>query len=836
MSEILKSPAWRGVSLGLALSLLALFLVIMLPAGWAQLGPRSEQNDLLFHDRFKAGPGQRTLQFNSGRVDSRFLNDGAFFGNFLITGYVPGIDSGLSLYRFGRDEPGVSNCTGGCASAWPPLMIDGPNALIMPGGFLREVGVIERKNPDGWQVTLDGWPLYLYDGDKQPGDTQGHMSGDGIWQLIVVSQVTSPPPEDIALEDHETWQRGLNAWRMPRPMIGACVNCHSPDAYDIARVGFSHDDIRRRAIGDGLGEAEAEAIVDLVELQRDRYRMTGANAPFEPMAFRPLQPGGLPLEGANEDERELAFIRHLREDHKLDIVSQRIGTIAEARQAAEQLANLDLNTVRVGFPFERFSEDSHHGRAHDTFLDWIPFAPHEVVQAHNKDWYALQDAYIANPSTETLLPLIEKVGQYTTTCRFLVNRIDPEDCNPDDGFEPAPGDPYGVADSAARNVSEQDNPVRTRTWNNFRYRNILLLQHMMREENQRLNDNPDDPTAGLMYLPSIHREDFFDLSDHEVNQHIKDLNSRFNLWDLAEFARTWIPNDDTLPFPPAIVRDRIDYDQALDSHLTETAIWQRRGSCKDHFERNRERCYWILNVQGLRASWFWMGFAQDTQALIRKESHEYFHQTANMFQDIRLHTMFATFTSLIHRSYRHDTIWRGTGPHTSYKNVRHLNQELLAEGGMRFSLNEGWQTTDLSEERLEEHRLLWGNINRMTLLLWLDEVSRTGRIHRRDNALTILNGDDKVSIYNALIGGCHRNDHRYCVEDEAYRDEIADLIVQLEGLIRNADESSWSEIRRLSEDSQNARHIFGEYNRLGVGENAIGVPAAPIPRIDRPGN
>ncbi len=827
------SSAFSSSPLTWATAVAVLLGPLLMAIGHADWRPMGADPDVFFHDRFETDPSARTLQFYSGRIESVHLGaDDAFYGNFLVTGQVPGYGSDMSLYRFGADAGGQSQCSGGCAQAWPPLMVASPNDLSMPGGFLREVGVIERQDPDGWQVTVDGWPLYLYGGDEQPGETTGHLAGQGIWQLIVVSQITAPPPADIDPADHETWNRGLNAWRMPRPMIGACVNCHSPDAYDIARVGFSADTIRRRAIGDGLGEAEANAILGLVELQRDRYDMTGANAPFEPMAFRPLQPGGMPLDADGEDDGELAFIRHLREDHQLMIVSQRIGTVAEARAAAEEIANLDMNTVRVGFPFERFSEDPHHGRQHNLFLDWIPFAPHEVIQTHNDDWYALQDAYIANPSPETLFPLMEKVGVYTTTCRFLVNQIEPEDCNPDDGSGPPGG--YGEAEPGLRQVSEQENPVRTRTWNNIRYRNILLLQHMMREENERLNANPDDPTAGLLYLPSIHRADFLDMSDRDVHDHIGYLDSRFTLWNLAQFARPWIPGGSSSnPFPPQVFRDRIDYAAALDSHLTDSALWQRRGGCRDG-TGSAETCYWILTIQGLRASWFWMGFVQDPQALIRGGSHEYFHQTANQVQDIRLHTMFASFASNIHRSYRHDTFWRGAGPHSHYRNVLHLNERFRPNGGLRFAAGSQLQTTAMSEERLAEHRLLWGNINRMTLLLMKDELQASGKIHRPDLALSLLDTPNGVSIEGALIGNCDQDDHRFCVEEAAFHGEIQALIAQVRVLLESAEDESFSGVRRTGPESLQARQVFGEYNRLGVGENARGVPATPIPRIDRP--
>jgi predicted lipoprotein with Yx(FWY)xxD motif len=76
---------------------------------------------------------------------------------------------GRSLYLFEADTANKSNCSGACLSAWPPLTSDGtPAAGTLPG----KVGTIAA--PGGTrQVTYDGHPLYLYAGDRKPGDTTG---------------------------------------------------------------------------------------------------------------------------------------------------------------------------------------------------------------------------------------------------------------------------------------------------------------------------------------------------------------------------------------------------------------------------------------------------------------------------------------------------------------------------------------------------------------------------------------------------------------------------------------------------------------------------------------
>jgi predicted lipoprotein with Yx(FWY)xxD motif len=79
--------------------------------------------------------------------------------------------SGKTLYTFDKDTAGAttSACTGGCASAWPPLTATGtPTAGPGVSGTLATIS--------GGQVTWNGHPLYLWMGDQAAGDT----TGDGV--------------------------------------------------------------------------------------------------------------------------------------------------------------------------------------------------------------------------------------------------------------------------------------------------------------------------------------------------------------------------------------------------------------------------------------------------------------------------------------------------------------------------------------------------------------------------------------------------------------------------------------------------------------------------------
>ena len=89
---------------------------------------------------------------------------------------------GFILYRFDKDtnDPAASNCVDKCAEVWPPALTDGNPQLKGVSDDL--IGTITRQ--DGTrQITLDGWPLYRYIGDKKAGQWKGQGVG-GTWFVI----------------------------------------------------------------------------------------------------------------------------------------------------------------------------------------------------------------------------------------------------------------------------------------------------------------------------------------------------------------------------------------------------------------------------------------------------------------------------------------------------------------------------------------------------------------------------------------------------------------------------------------------------------------------------
>jgi predicted lipoprotein with Yx(FWY)xxD motif len=95
------------------------------------------------------------------------------------------VDSkGRTLYLFAKDTGSKSTCSGGCATAWPPLRASGkPTA----GGGAKASLLGTTPRSDGQpQVTYDGHPLYGYQGDSKAGDTNGQgIDGFGApWYVL----------------------------------------------------------------------------------------------------------------------------------------------------------------------------------------------------------------------------------------------------------------------------------------------------------------------------------------------------------------------------------------------------------------------------------------------------------------------------------------------------------------------------------------------------------------------------------------------------------------------------------------------------------------------------
>jgi predicted lipoprotein with Yx(FWY)xxD motif len=92
--------------------------------------------------------------------------------------------SGRAVYLWAKDTGDMSNCTGACAGAWPPVTTTGA-ATATGSAKASDIGTITRS--DGTkQVTYDGHPLYYFAGDSGPGTASGQGSDafGAKWWLV----------------------------------------------------------------------------------------------------------------------------------------------------------------------------------------------------------------------------------------------------------------------------------------------------------------------------------------------------------------------------------------------------------------------------------------------------------------------------------------------------------------------------------------------------------------------------------------------------------------------------------------------------------------------------
>ena len=104
-------------------------------------------------------------------------------GRILVNG------KGLTLYMFVPDKQQRVTCKGVCAKIWPPIKVTAAAKLVAQGGVEAKL-LGSDANPAGGRVaTYNGWPLYLYAGDRKPGAATGqalNLNG-GLWYVLASS-------------------------------------------------------------------------------------------------------------------------------------------------------------------------------------------------------------------------------------------------------------------------------------------------------------------------------------------------------------------------------------------------------------------------------------------------------------------------------------------------------------------------------------------------------------------------------------------------------------------------------------------------------------------------
>lgn len=85
--------------------------------------------------------------------------------------------NGNTIYVFGKDANGMSNCNGQCATNWPPLTV-APNAKAM-GDY-----TIVTRSDGSRQWAYKGQPLYYFVKDTKPTDMMGDGVMEGNWKVV----------------------------------------------------------------------------------------------------------------------------------------------------------------------------------------------------------------------------------------------------------------------------------------------------------------------------------------------------------------------------------------------------------------------------------------------------------------------------------------------------------------------------------------------------------------------------------------------------------------------------------------------------------------------------
>ena len=166
----MRNPGWAGTAAGAALIAVALAVTACGAGSGSSVG---------------GAYGTPTTQATQAAPSSpSSVSTAALKTETTRAGMVLANDHGLTLYYYTADKrgSGTSVCTGGCATAWPPLAapVKAPAGVRLPG----PLGVITR--PGGFkQVTLNGYPLYFYIGDKTAGQVTGNGIG-GAWHVIKI--------------------------------------------------------------------------------------------------------------------------------------------------------------------------------------------------------------------------------------------------------------------------------------------------------------------------------------------------------------------------------------------------------------------------------------------------------------------------------------------------------------------------------------------------------------------------------------------------------------------------------------------------------------------------
>ncbi len=204
--------------------------------------------------------------------------------------------------------------------------------------------------------------------------------------------------------DTANWKaNGLAAARKPDALRQACVNCHTADLYDLATVGYDYGTIARRALLH-VDENDAKTLFRYIKNLREELNLPAQ----DPMAFRPFQQGGAPLQCDGPADCDHRFGLELKQ--RVPQLLKTVASLADAKALRDAFLKQTPRVMPIGVPLNRWTEDGFRGEPHARFTEWIPdFSYLPTSEENRKKLYALQDAYLASPSWESLRPILEQI-------------------------------------------------------------------------------------------------------------------------------------------------------------------------------------------------------------------------------------------------------------------------------------------------------------------------------------------------------------------------------------------------------------------------------------------
>ncbi len=189
----MRNPGWAGTAAGAALIAGALVVSACGAGSGSSAGGAYGYGTLTT---------QTTQATQAAPSSSSSVSTVALKTETTRAGTVLASNHGLTLYYYSADKrgSGKSVCTGGCATAWPPLAapVKAQAGVRLPG----PLGIITR--PGGLrQVTINGLPIYLYAGDKAPGQETGNGMA-GSWHVIKIRATATAAGRAAALKVSHT--------------------------------------------------------------------------------------------------------------------------------------------------------------------------------------------------------------------------------------------------------------------------------------------------------------------------------------------------------------------------------------------------------------------------------------------------------------------------------------------------------------------------------------------------------------------------------------------------------------------------------------------------------